>query len=263
MTPAMAARVRVVLAPAIFFALVVALWQASVFNDLFGIERFAVPLPDEILSAAADESGELSSAFGQTFAAVVLGYALGNSVGFVLALGLLRLPDAIAQRAGAVGASVQALPIVATAPLISLWVENPTWFKASVVTVMSFPSMLVFAYRGMTSIDPRALELAASYDASRWQVLTALRLPTAIPHIFTALKYTVVLALVGVVVSEILVSQDGLGILIEDSLQKFNTPEAWAAVGILGLTGVGMYVALVGLERGLFPWAARHGPQQS
>jgi NitT/TauT family transport system permease protein len=259
MGPAAAAGIRNVVAPAILFAAVVALWQASVFNDLFGLETFALPLPGDILSAASEDRGALTQAFKETFAAVCLGYALGNTVGFLLALVLLRLPGGIARRASAAGAAVQALPIIATAPLVALWIPNPLWFKAVVVTIMASPSMLVFAYRGMTSVEPRALELASSYNASPRQVLTMLRLPTAVPHLFTALKYSAVLALIGVVVSEILRSRDGLGFQMQEALQEFHTAEAWAAVGILALTGILSYVLLVLLERLFFPWSLRHG----
>jgi NitT/TauT family transport system permease protein len=261
MAPAQAARIRTVLAPAILFAVVVALWQASVFNDLFGLETFAVPLPADIVSAASEERAALASALGETFGAVLLGYVLGNSVGFLLALGLLALPVGAARRVGAAGAAIQALPIVATAPLVALWIPDPLWFKAVVVTIMSFPSMLVFAYRGMTSADPRALELASSYNASRWQVLTMLRLPSAVPHLFTALKYTAVLALIGVVVSEILRANDGLGFHIHEALQQFDTAEAWAAVGILALAGILSYLFLAALERVVFPWSVRRDEQ--
>jgi NitT/TauT family transport system permease protein len=257
LAPARAARIRSVLAPAILLATVLALWQARVFNDLFGLETFALPLPGDIVSAASEERAELASAFRETFEAVLLGFALGNSVGFLLALGLLALPIGAARRASSAGDAIQALPIVATAPLVALWIPDPLWFKAVVVMILTFPSMLVFAYRGMTSVDPRALELASSYNASRWQVLAMLRLPSAIPHLFTALKYTSVLALIGVVVSEILRANDGLGFQIHEALQQFHTAEAWAAVGILAMAGILSYLLIVGIERFVFPWSVR------
>lgn len=254
-----AARMRNVLAPLIIFLVFVSLWQAQVFNDLFGLETFAIPLPDQILEAAGDNTDSLVRAFGQTFVAVLLGYALGNGLGFVLALLLLALPHGAARRTGAAFTAFQALPIIAIAPLVALWVPDSLWFKACVVTIMVFPSMLVYAWRGMSGVPPEALELMSSYRASTRQVLTGLRIPAAVPQIFTALKYTTVLALIGVVVCEILKSHDGLGYEIHDALQKFSTPLAWSAVAILALVGIATYSLLVLLERVLFPWAARRG----
>jgi len=252
-------RVRNVVAPALFFAVFVALWQAHVFNDLLGLATYAVPLPAEIAEAAWEGREELLRSFGQTFAAVLLGYALGNGLGFVLALGLLALPEDGARRAGAVFGAFQALPIIAIAPLVALWIADTLWFKALVVTIMTFPSMLVYAWRGMSGVPEPALELMASYRASTWQVLRGLRIPSAVPQVFTALKYTTVLALIGVVVCEILKSHDGLGYEIHDALQMFSTARAWAAVGVLALVGIVNYSLLVVVERLLFPWAARRG----
>jgi NitT/TauT family transport system permease protein len=259
MSPATAARLRNVAAPAAIFVVFVALWQASVFNDLLGLETFAVPLPDHIVEAASDNASSLWGAFRQTFAAVLLGYALGNGLGFLLALLLLALPHGAARRTGAVFTAFQALPIIAIAPLVALWIPDSLWFKAVVVTIMVFPSMLVYAWRGMSGVPPEALELMASYRASTRQVLTGLRIPAAVPQVFTALKYTTVLALIGVVVCEILKSHDGLGYEIHDALQKFSTPLAWSAVAVLALVGIATYSLLVLLERVLFPWAARRG----
>lgn len=250
-------RVRTVVAPIVFLAVFVAIWQAHVFNDVFGLEEFAVPLPDQILSAFTDDSDELRSAFGETFLAVGLGFALGNGLGFLLALGLLALPDTVAQRVGGILGAVQALPIVALAPLVALWIDASTWFKATTVVIMVFPAMSVYAYRGLTSVDPTALELARSIDASGWQVFRYIRLANAVPHVFTAMRYSVVLSLIGVVVCEILRSADGLGYHIHDALQRFETPQAWAAVVILALAGIVMYAALLVIERLIVPWSFR------
>lgn len=251
----MTARVRNVLAPAIFFALFLLLWQASVFNDLLGLETFAVPLPDQILTAAGDNSEALWQGFKETFSAVLLGYAVGNALGFALALLLLAMPDGLARRAGALFGAVQALPIIALAPLVALWIPSELWFKAVTVTIMVFPSMLVYAWRGMSGVSPAAIELMASYRASTPQVLVKLRIPSAVPQIFTALKYTTVLALIGVVVCEILKSHDGLGFEIHDALQRFSTAQAWAAVGLLALVGIVSYALLIAIERVVFPWS--------
>jgi NitT/TauT family transport system permease protein len=252
-------RVRNVLAPVVFLVAFIALWQARVFNDIFGLETFAVPLPADILSAAGDNKDGLLTGFKETFDAALVGYVVGNLLGFVIALVLLALPVTVAGRFSAVCTAVQALPIIAIAPIVALYIADPLWFKATVVMFMVFPSMLVYAYRGMTAVDPTALELAASYRASSGQILRMIRLPNALPQVFTALKYTTVLALIGVVVCEILRSQDGLGFVIHDSLQSFGTSKAWAAVVVLSGTGVIAYLLLVLCERVFFPWSVRHG----
>lgn len=250
-------RLRAIVAPFVFFLVFVSLWQGHVFNDLFGLEEFAIPLPDQIVSAASDNGEELRTGFRETFQAVVLGWCMGNALGFLMALGLLGLPGAVARRVGGVFASVQALPIIALAPLVALWIDGSMWFKATTVVIMVFPAMVVYAYRGLTNVEPTALELARSYDASGWQVFRLIRLPGAVPHVFTALRYSVVLALIGVVVCEILRSADGLGYEIHDALQRFESAQAWAAVAILAIAGIAGYALLLLIERLLVPWSFR------
>lgn len=248
---------RAVLAPLLVLVAFLLLWQNRVFHELFGLQTFAVPLPDQIAEAFYEDRGLLLEAFRETFVPALLGYVAGNVLGLVLAFGLLALPGGAARRASAVGASFAALPITAIAPIVALWIASALWFKAATVAIVVFPSMLVYAYRGMMSADPQALELMASYRASAWQVFRVLRLPSAVPFIFTALKYTTVLMLVGAVICEIVKSQDGLGFEIHDSLVSFGTARAWAAVALLGLTGIATYLLLLAVERLLFPWALR------
>jgi NitT/TauT family transport system permease protein len=248
---------RAVLAPLVLFVLVIWLWQSEFFHNLFGLETFAVPLPDRILEAFGDDSRRLREAFGETFAPAMIGFVGGNLLGFGLALCLMALPPGLGRRGSALGAAVAALPIMAVAPIVALWIESELWFKSVTVVIIVFPSMLVYAYRGMTGVDPTALELMHSYRASQWQVLRELRLPHAVPQIFTALKYTTVLMLVAAVICEILRAHNGLGYEIHDSLVSFGTARAWAAVVLLGLTGIAMYVLLLLVERFGFPWALR------
>ena len=94
-------QVRAVVAPLAFFVVFLLLWQNRVFHDLFGLETFAVPLPDRILEAFRDDGDRLREAFGETFAPAVIGYVGGNLVGFLLALGLTALPPELGRRGSA------------------------------------------------------------------------------------------------------------------------------------------------------------------
>jgi NitT/TauT family transport system permease protein len=165
------------------------------------------------------------------------------------------LPLALARRLSALFASVQALPIIALVPVVALWFGSGLMFKTAVVAILTFPSMLVYSSRGMTHLGEDVGDLLESYDARPWQVFTKIRLPNSAPFAFAALRYNVVLAVIGVVVSEILRSRSGLGYEIDDALQAFDTSEAWAAAAILAALGIVWYMAVGLLERVLVPWA--------
>jgi NitT/TauT family transport system permease protein len=247
-------RVRVVVAPAAVLVVFVGLWQVGLFNHLFALPAFAVPRPSSIAVAASENRDALWAAMSETGVAVLLGWAFGNGVGLVLALGLLTLPQRLAGRIGNFFGSFQALPVIAIAPLVALWLGGGLWFKVTTVLVMVFPQMVVYAFRGLTAVDLSVLELGCSYNCTKWQVLRFFRLPMALVQIFTSLRYSVVLALIGVVVCEIIRSANGLGYEIHDALQRFNAPAAWAAVVVLALSGILGYSALVAIERLALPW---------
>lgn len=245
-----------VVGPAVLFAAVVGAWEAGVWNDLFGLERFTLPRPSDILAAFRDSGSELATNLGDSFQAAVAGYVIGNGLGLLAGVLLVAMPPGLARRLSAAFIAVQALPIIALAPLVALWLGSGLVFKAVVVAVLAFPSMMVYSHRGMTHLDEATHALMASYNTEPLQFFRKVRLPNALPFMFTALKYTTVLALVGVTVAEVMRARSGLGYEITDALQAFETAEAWAAVVIIGGLGVAWYIALGLLERVLVPWAS-------
>jgi NitT/TauT family transport system permease protein len=246
----------IVLGPLAVSAFVIGLWQAGVWNDLFGLGQFTLPKPSDIVSAFGDSSTRLGEDIRASIKPAALGYALGNGAGFLAAVAVVLLPRAARRRTSGFFTGVQALPIIALAPLIELWIGAGLMYKASVVAVLSFPTMMVFASRGMSHLDENVHLLMDSYDARSWQVFLKARIPNTLPFAFTALRYTTVLALVGVTVSEVLAPSRGLGYEISDSLQAFEAPTAWAAVVILGGLGITWYTLLGAVERVLVPWGA-------
>src|SRR5207237_1371617 len=143
---------------------------------------------------------------GATSKPAMLGYVIGNGAGFLAAVLLVVLPPPARRRTSGFFTAIQALPIIALAPLIELWIGAGFMYKASVVAVLTFPSMMVFASRGMTHLTDDMHLLLASYEATPRQVFVKARIPNTLPFAFTALKYTTVLALVGVTVAEVLAS---------------------------------------------------------
>lgn len=245
---------RVVL-PATLLVVFTAVWELEVIHALLGLETYAVPLPSQIHDAVRSEPARLAEGARQTFSAALLGYVLGNGLGIGGAAALVAFPSRLGQRAASFFGSLQALPLVAVAPVIALYISDVLWFKTVTVMVLLTPPMLVYAYRGMTRAAPESLELVASYEASRWQTFRLLRLPSAVPEIFVALKYTSVLTLVGVVLCEIIRARDGLGFEIQQSLNAFATGRAWGAVVLLALGGILLYFVVAVVERLGFSWS--------
>ena len=237
----------------------IAAWELVVRNiDLRG---FPLPTPSAIVTALADNwtSGRwpLGKAAGATLIEAIGGLAIGTGLGAVVALLTARFATAREVLLPvAVGAS--AVPIIAFAPLMNNWfgVLNPL-SKMMIVAVLVFFPVVVNVTRGLTQVEPAALELLRSYAATEWTVLRVLRLPNALPYFFTALKIGTTLSLIGAIVGEYFGgSNDVLGRVIVQSASALRFDVTWAAIILAAVTGIAMYLAIVAIERAIIPWHA-------
>jgi NitT/TauT family transport system permease protein len=120
---------------------------------------------------------------------------------------------------------------------------------------MTFFPMMINATRGLTTVEPAALELMHSYAASEAQVLRRLRIPNALPYIFTALRVTTTLSVIGAVVGEYFGGPTtALGIYITSEAGLFRYPNAWAAIVLACALGIVFYLGVIALERIVLPW---------
>jgi NitT/TauT family transport system permease protein len=196
-----------------------------------------------------------------------VGLALGAAFGF--ALGVLLAHSRLLQR-GFVPYIVasQTIPILAVAPMVVVWV-NPRlpdglkdWGAVAVIAAyLTFFPVTINTLRGLTSVDPRAVELMRSYAASGWSILWKLRVPAALPYIFTALKIAAPAAVVGAIIGELPASiQDGLGGAILNFNQYYISSPAslWATNLVAALLGIAFFLAVVFAERLVVRRAPEH-----
>ena len=107
---------------------------------------------------------------------------------------------------------------------------------------------------GFKSVEPDMLDLAKSMRASRWQTFTKISLPNALPSIFSGLKVSATLAVVGAVVGEFVGSNSGIGYVLQIANGNFNLPLMFAALVILSLMGVILFAAVELIEKMMIPW---------
>ena len=162
-------------------------------------------------------------------------------------VGLVLMPLAIA---------ANAVPIIAFAPIFNVWFNplEPT-SKMAIAAVLCFFPVLVNTLRGLQSVQPSQIELMRSYAASELEIYRRVRVPTALPYVFTALKVASVLAMIGAVVGEYFGgSFEALGVLIRSDAQIFNFERAWAGIAVASLLGIALYLAVAAAERLLVRW---------
>jgi NitT/TauT family transport system permease protein len=264
MIPWMFRSLRVAVPPLLFFLLVLAVWQGAVM--WFDLPVYLLPSPWRVAREAAAEFPTIVDATRRTAAAAVCGFVasllVGTLVGFVFAQSAV-----IRNSCYPYAIFLQTVPIVAIAPLIITWFDYGFHSVVIVAFIISLFPIITNATAGMLAVDPLMLDLFRLYDASRWQVLIKLRLPTSVPYLVAAAKTSSGLAVVGAIVGEFFVGAGvdrfGLGFLIRQKLEQLRTAELFAAVIASTALGVAIFatVSLAGskvLTRWYNPTAADH-----
>jgi NitT/TauT family transport system permease protein len=125
----------------------------------------------------------------------------------------------------------------------------------AVAGVLCFLPVMVNTLRGLNSAKPRQIELMRSYAASELQIWRRVRVPTALPFLFTSLKVASVLAMIGAIVGEYFGGAlNALGVLINTDAQIFQFDAAWAGILVASLLGIALYCGVVVTERVVLRW---------
>ena len=237
----------------IVFVVTIVLWEAVV--RLFAIQAFLLPAPSVIFSAFTENFGRLVGIGWFTTKEALGGFAIGCTLGILVAFLTARwtfasealMPFAIA---------ANSVPILAFAPILNNWfgVDNPL-SKMVIVAVIVFFPMMINTVRGLTLVDPAALELMRAYAASEMEILGKLRLPNALPYMFNAFKVAAALSMIGAVVSEYFGgNRSALGVYITQEAAQFRFHNSWAAIIIACIVGITFYLVILLVERWAIPW---------
>jgi NitT/TauT family transport system permease protein len=179
------------------------------------------------------------------FIAVPLGYTLAKSP---LAERLLS-PYLIAS---------QAIPVIAIAPLLTIWISSTYWSRVTVAVLVVFFPILINSITGLRSVPQEMYELMASLQATRGQVFSKLELPAAMPVLLAGLKVGATLAVIGTLVGEFVQPRsEGLGYLLVTARYQFKTDLVFVVLITLGVIALSLYGLVSLLERRLLRWQLR------
>ena len=186
-----------------------------------------------------------------TLREAMAGFLIGGVLGF--SLGVLFAHSNLLERGllPYVVAS-QTVPLLAIAPMVVIWLGG-NWLSVAIIAAyLTFFPVTINTLRGLRSPEPTAIELMDSYAATRWQILWKLRVPAALPYIFTALKISATASVVGAIIGELPSGiADGLGRVILNFNQYYATgPEKlWATILFSSLTGMVFFLFIITLEK--------------
>jgi NitT/TauT family transport system permease protein len=241
------------LIPVAFGLTILVAWE--VITRAGNVPQVILPPPSMIGARIAASVPTLLADFQQTFLkAVLIGYALGCGLGFVVAILIDRSPF-LKSGLLPLGNFVSALPIVGVAPIMVMWFGFDWPSKAAVVVIMTFFPMLVNTVAGLNASSAIERDLMRTYAASYWQTLMKLRLPAAGPFIFNALKINSTLALIGAIVAEFFGTPIvGMGFRISTEVGRMNVDMVWAEIAVAAVAGSVFYGVIVLIERGVTFW---------
>jgi putative hydroxymethylpyrimidine transport system permease protein len=249
--------VRRWLLPGLLLAGLLGLWQLAsstgAIADALSLEDFLVPSPAEIAESLWDNRSLLAENAWVTLREMLLGILAALAVGVGMAV-LMHRWRLLRDAAYPLIVASQTIPIVVIAPILVVWFGYGIAPKVVIVALICFFPITVNALDGLRSVDPEAVKLMRSLDASRWQRFWRVEAPAALPSLFTGIKIAVVVAPIGAVFAEWAGSSSGLGHLIQSDTAYYQVARQFATVLVLSF----MALALIGLtalaERRVVTW---------
>ena len=220
------------LRPLIFLVFLTVLWDLSI--RLFNIPAYQVPKPADVIHTLWSDWPSLLANSVPTTIATVQGFVLSPLFGIPMAM-LIVGSRTIESYVYPLLVFSQSIPKIAIAPLFVVWFGFGMLPKVLSAFLLGFFPVVVSAVQGFKSVEPDMVDLARAMEASRFQTFRMVRLPHALPAIFSGLKVSITLAVVGAVVGEFVGSNSGLGFVLQRSIGNFELPTMFAALVLLSL----------------------------
>ena len=190
-----------------------------------------------------------------TLNTVVLGFFISIIISLPLAVFMTSSP-VISSAIYPLLVLTQSIPKVALAPILVVMLGANELPRLVITFLVTFFPLVIAIAIGLMSVPDELTELGRSFKSSKLQQLYRIRLPYAVPFIFSGLKVAIALAVVGAVVGEFVNADKGLGYLIITATAFFKTPVAFGALILLSIMGIVLFQVVVIIERIFFPWSA-------
>lgn len=229
-----------------------AIWEVLIF--LTNTPEYLIPRPTLIIIDMLANYNFLSQHAAITMFEAVAGFLLANILGFLVAVIFVHY-SIIKKGLYPYAIALKTTPIIALAPLLILWLGSGIESKVAASALICFFPILVNSVKGLKSVDKDALILMESYSATKWQIFTKLRVPTALPYIFSALKISTSLAVIGAIVGEFVGSNQGLGFVILMSSYRLETVRMFSAIAASALGGIMFFYLVSWIEEKIVFWA--------
>jgi NitT/TauT family transport system permease protein len=236
------------LVPASFVAAVLCIWEAAV--RLFDLPEYLLPAPS-VIADTVDRS--LFFHLAVTFSEALVGFLIASILAFGAALAFVRF-RALEQGLFPIAIAIKTTPLVALAPLLVLWQGTGWWSKITAASLICFFPVLVNTVKGLKAAGADYFDLFSALGATRPQEFRKLRIPFCLPYVFSALKISSSLAVVGAIVGEFVGATKGLGYVIMISSAHIETPALFSAIFASAGAGIVLFYTIAAAEHFAVFW---------
>ncbi len=238
-------------APLLLTLFVLSGWQIYVW--LSDIRPQVLPGPVRIVRESVESAGAIWGHALVTMSEVAAGFAISIVCALTLGL-LLDLSTPLRRAVYPLIVASQTVPIPVVAPLMIVWFGFGVLPKIIVIGLFTFvPIVLGFA-AGLASTERPTLDLMRTFGSSRWQTYRYVKIPAALPDLFTGLRIAAIYAVLGAIFGELAGATDGLGIFLQQSRLAFRTDLVFGAVFVVSILSYLLFLAVVLIERRTIPW---------
>jgi NitT/TauT family transport system permease protein len=228
-------------------------WEIAV-RDL-GVRSIILPAPSEIIQTIIERHDLLLANLWPSLYLTILGFAL-SVVGGILVAVLVTYSAVLRRGLYPIIVVSQVIPKISIAPLFIVWFGTGIMPSLLLAFLVAFFPMTINSALGFQSIDEDIHLMARTFMGSPWQIFWKIRMPHALPHIFSGMKISITLAIIGVIVSEFVASQAGIGYLIKLAGGLLDTPLMMAAIAVLSIAGLVLYGLIAFAEQRSVYWQA-------
>lgn len=237
--------------PLIVFFIFILIWQSNVY--IFNIPKYLIPAPLDIVNNINDNFRLLLIDSSITLLEALLGFVVGCSFGFVFAV-LFSSSPLLEKGLYGYFIAFQTIPIIAIAPLLVLWFGNGLWGKIVMSAFVCFFPVVVNTTLGFKYVDKNSIDLMKILNARKSEIFFRLRLPSAMPYLFTALKISASLSVIGAIVSELAGAKQGIGFRIIISSYRLDTAMMFSAILFASLISLFFAKIVLLIEKKVFFW---------
>ena len=240
-----------VLSPLLAIFAILVIWQLAV--GIFEIEAWMLPSPVQIIQEGIEIYPRIIDHSISTILIALGGFAIGVSVGLVLAVALHLVPQA-RQSIYPLMVLSQNVPIIALAPLLVLWFGFGALPKILIIMLVVFFPIAVSLIDGFRQTNPELLNYMRMIGAGRRQIFFKLEWPSALPYFFSGLKISATYSVMGAVIAEWLGAQQGLGVFMTVASSAFRTDQVFVSIFVIMLISLVLFGFILLLEKWLTPW---------